>query len=320
MKKVKLVFKIICIFLILPVISLGQDIVVQTANPSANFRQNWRNFADWFPRGQPPTYASQLQATETAIQDWNINADSGYYRITIAQAGARLMFPDHYPWNSNDWNWNAIGMDMLQDEINPDRKIKIIFHLLGYPKWLMADTDTVPINQTAGWFVGDTKLPVFQGSDSLGLIRYSELITTFCNHYDSLGVHFAMTVMAEPNLSTHWTGSWDDANRYYKAFVDGINASSAGENIKVGGLTWSAGTQQNWLDTMITWAEYWYNFCQVNNVRHDFISYHNYWHILMILIQWQMRLRQLFPMKNFGLQNGITNIKHSFRLTNIKNM
>jgi hypothetical protein len=86
-----------------------------------------------------------------------------------------------------------------------------------------------------------------------------------------------MTVMAEPNISTHWTGSWDDANRYYKAFVDGVNASTANTNIKVGGLTWSAGVQQGWLDTMITWAEYWYDFCQVNNIRHDFISYHHYW-------------------------------------------
>ena len=268
----------IIMVLYISTVAFSQDIVVQTTNPRGNLYQNWKNFAEWFPRWQPPKYASQVQATETALQDWNINADSGYYRITISQGGARSMFPDHYPWNNNDWNWNAIGMDMLQDEINPDRKIQIIFHLLGYPKWLMADTDTVAINPIQGWLVGDTKLPVFQGSDSLGLVRYSELITAFCNHYDSLGVHFAMTVMAEPNISTHWKGSWDDANRYYKAFVDGVNASRAGENIKVGGLTWSADVKQSWLDTMMSWAKYWYNFCQVNNVRHDFISYHHYWH------------------------------------------
>jgi len=74
----------IIMVLYISTVAFSQDIVVQTTNPRGNLYQNWKNFAEWFPRWQPPKYASQVQATETALQDWNINADSGYYRITIS--------------------------------------------------------------------------------------------------------------------------------------------------------------------------------------------------------------------------------------------
>ncbi|MFQ6093590.1 MAG: dockerin type I domain-containing protein, partial [bacterium] len=240
------------------------------------------NLAD--QSGFPPpsiTPASYVEATDSTVSDWRVDIDSGYYRITISQTGARKMFPDSYPWTTADWKFNSIYLDTWQDLFNPERKIKIIFHLLGYPKWLMAPEDTVPMGPLSGWLLGDTKLPVFESDTNLGLIRYSELITQFCNHFDSMGVDFAMTIMAEPNLKKHWTGTWEDANRYYEAFVNGVDASTGGTNIRVGGLVWAAGAQAGVasIDTIIAWASYWHDFCHAHNVRHDFICYHHYWHV-----------------------------------------
>ena len=283
--------------------TFSSEIVIETNSQGALINKNWKNLAEWFPRWQPPTYASQFQATETALHDWKIDADGGYYRITISQSATRLMFPDHYPYNRSDWNFDAVGIDRLLNAIDTQRKINIIFHILGYPKWLMAPKDTVQAGQFAGWWVGDTKLPVFQGSDSLGLARFSELISEFCNHYDSLGVNFAMTIMGEPNLPTHWTGTWDDANRYYRAFVDGVNAFRAGDKIKVGGLVWAAGSQAGVtsLDTIIAWAKYWHNFCHEHNVRHDFICYHHYWHSPERFDSVAAAFEQVFPGHEFWI-------------------
>ena len=256
----------------------SSPIAVSSDSISGSFNMNWKNLSEWFLKGSPPTYESQISATDSAISDWKIREDNGYYRIAIGQTYARMIFPDSYPWTLDDWNFNAIGIDTLLSRIDAGRRMKIIFHLLGYPKWLMAPGDTVPVNPFSGWFRGDTKLPIFDGSVDSGLVLYSELITAFCNHYDSMGIDFAMTIMAEPNLKTHWIGSWDDANRYYKAFVDGVNASTGGTDIKVGGLVWAAGGQYDGvLDSIILWANYWHNFCVDNDVRYDFICYHHYW-------------------------------------------
>lgn len=268
----------VIIAMLSPAVFAVSPIVVFSDSTSGVFNTNWKNLAEWFLKGSPPTYGSQKSATDSAITDWHIREDSGYYRITIAHASARKMFPDSFPWTLNDWNFNAIGIDSLLNIITPERRIKIIFHLLGYPRWLMLPEDTVRPAPWVGWFVGDTKLPIFAGSTDSGLVLYSQLITAFCNHYDSMGVDFSMTIMAEPNLETHWTGTWDDANRFYEAFVNGVNASDAGTAIKVGGLVWAAGGQYSGtLDSIIMWAQYWRNFCIDNDVRYDFICYHHYW-------------------------------------------
>ncbi|MCD6595244.1 T9SS type A sorting domain-containing protein, partial [bacterium] len=138
--------------------------------------------------------------------------------------------------------------------------------------------DTIHATPWSGWFIGDTKLPIFAGSNDSGLVLYSQLIAAFCNHYDSMGIDFSMTVMAEPNLEAHWSGTWDDANRLYEAFVNGVNASTGGTDIKVGGLVWAAGGQYSGvLDSIILWVQYWRNYCVDNDVRYDFICYHHYW-------------------------------------------
>ncbi len=242
------------------------------------FNTNWKNLSEWFLKSSPPTYESQRNATDSAITDWHIREDNGYYRITISQNCARMIFPDSFPWTLEDWNFNAIGTDSLLNRIDPERRINIIFHLLGYPRWLMLPEDTVHPTLWSGWFVGDTKLPIYHGSVDSGLILYSQLITAFCNHYDSMGINFSMTVMAEPNLDSHWSGTWDDANRLYEAFVNGVDASTGGADIKVGGLVWAAGGQYTGsLDSIILWAQYWRNYCITNDVRYDFICYHHYW-------------------------------------------
>ena len=280
----------------------SSPITVFGDSSAASFNTNWKNLSEWFLKGNPPTYESQINAIDSAIGDWHLRPDSGYFRMAIGQPFARMIFPDSFPWTLDDWNFNAIGMDSLLNGIDPDRRMKIIFHLLGYPRWLMLPEDTIHATPWSGWFIGDTKLPIFAGSNDSGLVLYSQLITAFCNHYDSMGIDFSMTVMAEPNLEAHWSGTWDDANRLYEAFVNGVNASTGGTDIKVGGLVWATGGQYSGvLDSIILWAQYWRNYCVNNDVRYDFICYHHYWRTPDRFDTVAMAFEEAFPGDEFWI-------------------
>ena len=59
----------------------SSPITVFSDSVAGAFNTNWKNLSEWFSKGSPPTYESQKSATDSAIADWHIREENGYYRI-----------------------------------------------------------------------------------------------------------------------------------------------------------------------------------------------------------------------------------------------
>jgi len=238
-----------------------------------------------------------------------IHVDGGApFRLSLQAAYLRGVFPNAYPYTEEDWNWSLL--DTVQLLYNAERSITTVFHVsLGYPEWLIRPEHRVLHTNGDGhthhWWVGDVLPPVYADSVELGYELWSGLIRDFCDHFTEMGVPLAMTVMAEPNIESHWMpgGSFslmdrvDGANRYYKAFVDGVDASVGCEDIKVGGLTWTLGGEGSVYDlgVILPWAQSWKDYCTANDLRRDFVCYHHYWHGADLFDDISDTLASVFP-------------------------
>ncbi len=265
---------------------------VDGADPGDPFPMHWKGVADMTLHLYNGWEAPRIESCmDSAWVDWNMVEDGAPFRLSLQAAYLRGVFPGVYPYTEDDWNWAFL--DTIQLLYNADRSITTVFHVsLGYPEWLIRPEHRVLHTNDDGytyrWWVGDVLPPVYEDSVELGYELWSGLIRDFCDHFTEMGVPMAMTIMAEPNIEDHWMPGdsfsimdrVDGANRYYKAFVDGVDASIGGEDIKVGGLTWTMGGEVGAynLGVILPWAQYWKDFCTANDVRRDFVCYHHYWH------------------------------------------
>lgn len=273
--------------------SLAADVVVDESQTVGPFPLRWKGQADAIDHMMNPgEYALINSAFDSTFNDLQLREDEGYFRMSLRSYKIRALMPQSYPWDPEDWDWDALPLDLWQDHLNLDGSLTTIYHLcLGYPEWLIEPEYQHPLiigNYQYGWLEGDARLPSYQGSEEVGLQFWSELVAEFCNHFYTQGEKLAMTVQAEPNLVAHWRPDlpaddpqkWDDANRYYEAFVAGVNSSLGGADIPVGGLTWATGSMAGDCDLSLIcdWARCWRDYCDLNGIRRDFISYHHYWH------------------------------------------